>query len=191
MDILHDVLGFAAKGFVVFATVAATVLFCLSVARRKRPAGSRLRVEQLNRLYCSEPALHEIETDPAGFEWVDCNDTASSVISLLRKGKRQTIRGIELAEGAPLTVCDRDADENGNPTWLVAEGVARFDADRDAWRIEYAIHKGADYVLAYDSLPEELRGKTTEAFSLVPVDRFLPLLYLSNSSQLPYHWNPV
>src|SRR5438105_6914736 len=49
MDILHDVLGFAAKGFVVFATVAATVLFCLSVARRKRPAGSRLRVEQLNR----------------------------------------------------------------------------------------------------------------------------------------------
>src|SRR2546423_12312553 len=49
MDILHDVLGFAAKGFVVFATVAATVLFCGSVARRKRPAGSRLRVEQLNR----------------------------------------------------------------------------------------------------------------------------------------------
>jgi serine protease SohB len=49
MDILHEVLGFAAKGFVVFATVAATVLFCVSVARRKRPAGSRLRVEQLNR----------------------------------------------------------------------------------------------------------------------------------------------
>jgi serine protease SohB len=49
MDILHDVLGFAAKGFVVFATVAATVLFCVSVARRRRPAGSRLRVEQLNR----------------------------------------------------------------------------------------------------------------------------------------------
>jgi hypothetical protein len=47
--------------------------------------------------------------------------------------------GIELAEGAPLTVCDRDADENGNPTWLVAEGVARFDTDRDAWHIEYAM----------------------------------------------------
>ena len=50
MDILlHDVLGFAAKGFVVFATVALTVLFCVAVLRRKRPAGSRLRVEQLNR----------------------------------------------------------------------------------------------------------------------------------------------
>jgi 1,4-alpha-glucan branching enzyme len=45
-------------------------------------------VEQLNRLYRAEPALHEIEADPAGFEWVDCNDTAASVISLLRKGKR-------------------------------------------------------------------------------------------------------
>jgi serine protease SohB len=49
MDILRDVLAFAAKGFVVFATVASTVLFCVSVVRRKRPAGSRLRVEQLNR----------------------------------------------------------------------------------------------------------------------------------------------
>jgi hypothetical protein len=28
--------------------------------------------------------------------------------------------GIELVEGALLTVCDYDADENGNPTWLVA-----------------------------------------------------------------------
>ena len=45
-------------------------------------------VEQLNRIYRSEPALHELDNDPAGFEWVDCNDTASSVISLLRKGKR-------------------------------------------------------------------------------------------------------
>src|SRR4051812_23833166 len=48
MDIFQDVLAFAAKGFVVFATVALTVLFCVSVARRKRPAGSRLRVERLN-----------------------------------------------------------------------------------------------------------------------------------------------
>src|SRR5207248_736758 len=49
MDILHEVLAFAAKGFVVFATVAITVLFCVAVLRRRRPAGTRLRVEQLNR----------------------------------------------------------------------------------------------------------------------------------------------
>jgi 1,4-alpha-glucan branching enzyme len=45
-------------------------------------------VEQLNRLYRSEPALFELDNDPAGFEWVDCNDTGASVISLLRKGKK-------------------------------------------------------------------------------------------------------
>ena len=49
MDILHEVLAFAAKGFVVFATVALTVAFSVSIVRRKRPAGSRLRVERLNR----------------------------------------------------------------------------------------------------------------------------------------------
>ena len=50
-------------------------------------SGAQKWVEQLNRVYRDEPALHEIETDPSGFEWVDCNDTASSVISLLRKGR--------------------------------------------------------------------------------------------------------
>src|SRR5579864_9359626 len=44
-------------------------------------------VEQLNRLYRHEPALHELDTDPKGFEWIDCNDHAASTLSLLRKGK--------------------------------------------------------------------------------------------------------
>jgi len=44
-------------------------------------------VEQLNRVYREQAALHQLDTDPAGFEWVDCNDTAASVISLLRKGR--------------------------------------------------------------------------------------------------------
>jgi 1,4-alpha-glucan branching enzyme len=43
-------------------------------------------VSDLNRLYRSEPALYEHDIDPAGFEWIDCNDAESSVISLLRKG---------------------------------------------------------------------------------------------------------
>jgi 1,4-alpha-glucan branching enzyme len=44
-------------------------------------------VAQLNRLYAEQPALHELDLDPAGFEWVDCNDSAASVISLLRKAQ--------------------------------------------------------------------------------------------------------
>ncbi|RPJ87046.1 MAG: 1,4-alpha-glucan branching protein GlgB, partial [Acidobacteria bacterium] len=43
-------------------------------------------VADLNHLYRSEPALYELDFDPAGFEWVDCNDADNSTISLLRKG---------------------------------------------------------------------------------------------------------
>ena len=49
MDILHEALGFAAKGLVVFATVAVTVLFVVAIVRRRRPAGEWLRVKPLNR----------------------------------------------------------------------------------------------------------------------------------------------
>jgi 1,4-alpha-glucan branching enzyme len=44
-------------------------------------------VRDLNLLYRGEPALHELDCDPAGFEWVDCNNAEESVIGFLRKGK--------------------------------------------------------------------------------------------------------
>ncbi|HEY1659793.1 MAG TPA: 1,4-alpha-glucan branching protein GlgB [Candidatus Sulfotelmatobacter sp.] len=44
-------------------------------------------VGQLNRVYCSEPALHQLDANPSGFEWVDCNDNLTSTISLLRKSE--------------------------------------------------------------------------------------------------------
>jgi 1,4-alpha-glucan branching enzyme len=46
-------------------------------------------VEQLNRVYRSESPLYWFDNDPKGFEWVDCNDAPTSVISLLRKGKER------------------------------------------------------------------------------------------------------
>jgi 1,4-alpha-glucan branching enzyme len=44
-------------------------------------------VKDLNHLYRTEPALHEWDFEPRGFEWIDCNDNQSSTISLIRKGK--------------------------------------------------------------------------------------------------------
>ena len=44
-------------------------------------------VKDLNALYRREPALHELDLDPAGFEWVDFNDVDHSVVSYLRKGR--------------------------------------------------------------------------------------------------------
>ncbi len=42
-------------------------------------------VRDLNGLYRREPALHEGDCDPAGFEWVDFHDGEQSVLSFLRK----------------------------------------------------------------------------------------------------------
>jgi 1,4-alpha-glucan branching enzyme len=50
-------------------------------------AGLQKWVEDLNRLYSREPALYELDCEPAGFEWIDCNDSQQSVIALLRKGQ--------------------------------------------------------------------------------------------------------
>ena len=43
-------------------------------------------VADLNRVYRTERALHEDDLNPAGIEWIDCNDAESSAISLIRKG---------------------------------------------------------------------------------------------------------
>jgi hypothetical protein len=45
---------------------------------------------------------------------------------------------VELREGGRLTVCDYDGDE-GNPTWLVIDGVAHFDPKRGKWQIGYTM----------------------------------------------------
>jgi len=44
-------------------------------------------VRELNHVYRAERALHELDADPAGFEWIDCSDVEDSTISLLRKAK--------------------------------------------------------------------------------------------------------
>jgi 1,4-alpha-glucan branching enzyme len=51
--------------------------------------GLKRCVEDLNRMYRSEPALHETDFDHTGFEWIDCNDMENSAISFIRKGHSQ------------------------------------------------------------------------------------------------------
>jgi len=51
-------------------------------------SGLRNWVGDLNRVYRSEPALHEIDFDQAGFEWIDCHDSEASVIAFIRKSRK-------------------------------------------------------------------------------------------------------
>ncbi len=54
----------------------------------KYPAheGIRRVVADLGALYERQPALHELDASPDGFEWIDASDRAASVLSFLRKG---------------------------------------------------------------------------------------------------------
>ena len=42
----------------------------------------------LNALYRREPALHELDADESGFDWVDCSDADASVVCFLRMAVR-------------------------------------------------------------------------------------------------------
>jgi 1,4-alpha-glucan branching enzyme len=64
--------------------------------------GTQMWVEQLNRLYREQPALHELDNDPAGFEWIDCSDNAWSTISLMRKGSSVTQQVIVVCNFTPV-----------------------------------------------------------------------------------------
>ncbi len=60
-------------------------------------AGIKRWVADLNRVYRTEPALHEVDFDGSGFEWVDAGNAASSVLAFLRKAR----------DGSPLlAVCN-------------------------------------------------------------------------------------
>ena len=50
-------------------------------------AGVERWLADLNALYAREPALHELDCDPAGFAWIDCNDSEGSTVSFLRRAR--------------------------------------------------------------------------------------------------------
>jgi 1,4-alpha-glucan branching enzyme len=55
-------------------------------ANGARHRGLQSLVRELNRLHRELPALHRHDGESQGFEWVDCQDSAQSVIAWLRRG---------------------------------------------------------------------------------------------------------
>ena len=49
-------------------------------------SGLKRWVRDLNTIYRGRPALHELDTHPEGWRWVEADDSAQSVLSFLRKG---------------------------------------------------------------------------------------------------------
>ena len=65
-------------------------------------AGMQKWVANLNHIYRTEPALHELDFDWQGFDWIDCNDSEQSVISLVRKGKSKEEVVLAVANFTPV-----------------------------------------------------------------------------------------
>jgi 1,4-alpha-glucan branching enzyme len=49
--------------------------------------GLQRLIRDLNRIYREEPALHEVDFDWSGFQWIDFSDSDNSIIAYLRKAK--------------------------------------------------------------------------------------------------------
>ena len=44
-------------------------------------------MKDLNRAYREVPALHELDVDPAGYEWLEANDSRASVLAFMRRDR--------------------------------------------------------------------------------------------------------
>ena len=87
-----------------------------------RHNGLQKLVGTLNWLYRTEPALHEQDANPAGFQWVDCHDAEQSTLSWLRFGTRP--------EDVVLVVCNftpvpRHNLRVGRPARRFLEGIVQ------------------------------------------------------------------
>jgi 1,4-alpha-glucan branching enzyme len=65
-------------------------------------AGMQRLVRDLNHLYREEPALHQRDCDPEGFEWIDESDADNNVFVYLRKGDEGSRPAVVICNMAPV-----------------------------------------------------------------------------------------
>jgi 1,4-alpha-glucan branching enzyme len=62
----------------------------------------RLLVGALNHLYRGERAMHECDVTSDGFEWIDCHDAESNIVSFQRRGKSEQDTVLVLCNFSPV-----------------------------------------------------------------------------------------
>ncbi len=50
-------------------------------------AGLQRLCQDLNHLYRREPAMHQVDFESTGFEWIDCSDWEGSIVSFVRRAR--------------------------------------------------------------------------------------------------------
>jgi 1,4-alpha-glucan branching enzyme len=66
-------------------------------------SGLQQLVTDLNNLYRCQPALHQLDFEPSGFEWIDAADRAHSIISFIRKGRKPEDIIVAVCNFTPVT----------------------------------------------------------------------------------------
>ncbi len=65
-------------------------------------AGVQQLVRDLNHGYRQQPALHQLDDAPGGFEWIDVQDRSQSVFSFVRSGGRGTAPVVVICNMTPV-----------------------------------------------------------------------------------------
>jgi 1,4-alpha-glucan branching enzyme len=79
--------------------------------------GMQRLVADLNRLYCNRPALHRLDCEPEGFEWIDASDAAQSVLVYLRKSDDGSDPVVVVCNLTPVVRSDYRIGVPGGGAW--------------------------------------------------------------------------
>ena len=68
---------------------------------QKRHSGIASLIRDLNKLYRTLPALHQLDCDPAGFEWMVTDDAGRNIFAWIRKGNDARERCLVVVNFSP------------------------------------------------------------------------------------------
>jgi 1,4-alpha-glucan branching enzyme len=123
-----------------------------------RHAGLQRLVSDLNRLYRDEPAMHELDNHPDGFEWVDANDSEASVITFLRRGRSTNEAILVACNFTPMVRQNYLVGVPGGPRWTE---VLNTDAETYGG-------SGHGNLGGVDSLPYSVHGRPRSVHLTLP-----------------------
>ena len=100
-----------------------------------RHAGVQRLVRDLNRIYREHPALHRLDCEPAGFEWIDAHDAEHSLFSWIRRDGQG---------GQVLVVCNMTPVPRAGLRLGVPESAGATQAWREILNTDSSHYGGSD-----------------------------------------------
>jgi 1,4-alpha-glucan branching enzyme len=86
----------------------------------KPHSGLQLLTADLNNLYRTQTALHQVDFEPSGFEWIDTSDEKQSIISFIRKGRSPEDMMVSVCNFTPATHYNYEIGVPLSGTWQEA-----------------------------------------------------------------------